>query len=147
MVFFTPPWALIPLIPFALLLPFAGLAGLALVSLFSLLFVSRHMLYGNVEWLPLLGLLAPPPLAMLLYATKPQASAGLTALLLIAQWKAARWRGLLITLAPTIVLGVLSVIIWGLPPVPGPNNPGQHSLFPFSLLFGLPALYLALNEE
>ena len=165
--FFNPPWILLPIAPLAALPPLTGLLLNALVSLFVLLFVSRRlkmtkweffllaicpmhlqsMLYGNVEWLPLMGLLFPAPIAMLFFSTKPQATLGFILLALLRQWKASRWRGLALTLAPTFAVALLSVVLWGMPPVPGPNNPGQRSLFPFSLLLGIPALILALRKD
>jgi hypothetical protein len=167
MLFFNPPWTLVPLLPFALLPPLLGLAANALASIASILWVSRRlhltvwefffvavspmhlqsMLYGNIEWIPLLGLLCPPPLALLFYLTKPHATAGLIILLLVGQWKTSQWHGLLTTILPAAILSVISVLLWGFPPLPGPNNPGQHSLFPFSLLLGIPALYVAIKRE
>jgi len=165
--FFNPPWMLLPIAPLAALPPLTGLLLNALVSLFVLLLVSRHlkmtkweffliaicpmhlqsMLFGNVEWLPLLGLLFPAPIAMVFFTTKPQATLGFILLVLLRQWKTGRWRGLVLTMAPTVILAILSFVLWGLPPVPGLNNPGQRSLFPFSLLLGIPALIFALRNN
>jgi hypothetical protein len=165
--FFNPPWMLLPIAPLAALPPLTGLLLNGIISLLALLFVSRRlklskweffllaicpmhlqsMVFGNVEWLPLLGLLFPAPIALLFFTTKPQSTLGFILLTLLRQWKAGRWRGLALALAPTAVFAIISVVLWGLPPVPGPNNPGQHSLFPFSLLLGIPALILALRNQ
>lgn len=167
MLFFNPIWTLIPLTPMAILPKYFGLLVNALVTVFALLFVARHlkltiweyffvaispmnlqaMLYGNIEWIPLLGVLFPAPLAMVFYATKPQATIGLMLLTLLLEWERLRWKGVLLAVTPTLALIVITVVIWGLPPVPGPANPGQHSLFPYSLLLGIPALILALKNR
>lgn len=163
--FFNPIWTLFPLVPLALFPPLVGQLLNAVVSVVTMLLVSRRlklghwgffwiaispmhvhsMVYGNVEWMPLLGLLFPAPVAMLFFTTKPQAAIGLILLTLLNEWRAARWKGVIVAVAPTIALAVSSVCVWGLPPVPGPGNPGQHSLFPYSLLVGVPALVWALR--
>lgn len=165
--FFNPPWTLIPLIPLAILPPMLGLLANAGVTIAVLLLVSRHlklslwefffmaispmllqsMLYGNTEWMPMLGLLFPPPIAMLFFATKPQAALGWILLFLHRGWKTDRWKGIGFIVAPTIVLTIASLLIWGLPPIPGPENPGQRSLFPFSLLVGIPVLIWVLRKD
>lgn len=165
--FFNPPWTLIPLIPLGIAPWYVGYLANALMSFITLLLVTRRLrisawgffliaispmnlqsiIYGNIEWLPLLGLLAPSPLALLLFAIKPQATIGLILLTIWEEWKKEKYKGVLLAIAPTIILGVLSLVIWGLPPIPGPNNPGQHSLFPFSLLLGVPALYFSIVNQ
>jgi len=165
--FYNPPWILIPLLPLAQLPPIPGLLANALVSTVSLVVITRSLkmgiwetflvlispmhlqslVYGNPEWIPLLGVLMPPPLALVLYMTKPQATFGLVLLLLVNEWKRGRWRALGVTVAPTLILALVSVMLWGLPPVPGPNNPGLRSIFPYSLIVGLPALALALRSS
>lgn len=165
--FFNPIWTLIPLLPIAFLPSLVGLIVNAVISMVALAFITRRlnltiweffwiaispihinsMIFGNIEWLPLMGILFPSPVAMIFYAMKPQATAGLIVLTLAIQWKTARLKGLLCTLAPTFVLMVVSLVLWGLPPIPSANNPGLRSLFPFSLLAGIPALILALQKK
>ena len=165
--FFNPPWMLLPIAPLTALPPMTRLILNAFLSVFALLLVSRRMkmtvweffllavcpmhlqsmIFGNVEWLPLLGLLFPAPVAMVFFTTKPQAALGFILLLLYRQWKTGRWRGLAITMAPTVVLALLSVVLWGVPPVPGMGNPGNRSLFPYSLLLGIPALFFTLRNS
>lgn len=167
MLFFNPVWTLFPLIPMAVLPRMVGHVLNALVSMISLMFVTKRlkikvwdyfliaispmhlhsMLYGNIEWMPLLGLLCPPPLAMVFYSTKPQAASGLILLLLWQQWKENKWKGVAKTVAPTLALVLISLAVFGFPPVPGGENPGQRSLFPFSLLVGIPALVIALRQN
>ena len=165
--FYNPVWALFPLLPFALLSPIKGLLLNALVSTIVLAGVTRRlkmglwgfflvaispmhlqsMLYGNIEWLPLMGVFFPAPIAMIFFVIKPQATIGLILLMLFRQWRENRWGGVAWALLPVVILSGLSVLMWGFPPLPGSNNPGQRSLFPFSLVVGLPALFLALRRD
>ena len=107
----------------------------------------QSIIYGNVEWIPLLGVLFPAPIALIFYTTKPQATIGLILVTLLLEWDRAQWKGVLLAIIPTLVLAVVTTAIYGLPPVPGPNNPGQHSLFPYSLLVGIPVLILAMKKR
>lgn len=167
MLFFNPVWTLLPLIPLALLPLWYGLIANALVSTTALLFVSRYlelgpwgfflvavspmhiqsMIYGNIEWLPLLGLLFPPPIALIFFLTKPQSTVGLIVLLLWRECKARQWQGVVRTMAPALVLAICAVLIYGFPSVPSGQNPGQRSLFPFSLLVGVPVLIYAIRHQ
>lgn len=85
-IYFAAPWALLPLIPFALLPETIGRAVLLLVGLIAFAFTARRLgakplsmtafllsppvlhclLNSNIEWLPLLGAVLPPPRGPLL---------------------------------------------------------------------------------
>ena len=167
MLFFNPVWTLVPLIPLAVLPPITGLLLNASASFTSLLLISRRLrlksidyfwiaicpmhlqscIYGNIEWLPLLGLLFPPPVAMIFFAMKPQATIGLIVLLMLEEWRKGGLKALVLTLLPTFILAALSVLLYGLPPVPNPDNPGLRSLFPYSLIIGIPVFLLALKQR
>jgi hypothetical protein len=102
------PWSLFPLIPFALLPIDVGAVLLGLTALASFVLVglrlSKHrlgvvafvlnpftynaLMFGNVEWLTLLGLVAHPAVGLFLLAIKPQMTAGVIAFILLEQvWK------------------------------------------------------------
>lgn len=167
LLFFNPPWALIAVIPFVTLPLITGLLINAVISVIVLLFVARHlklslwefffiaispmmlqsMIFGNIEWMPMLGLLFPAPLAMLFFVTKPQAALGWIILFLVRGWKIGRWKRVTVILVPTILVTAVSLTLWGLPPIPGTENPGQYSFFPISLLLGIPALIWALKND
>ena len=107
---------LIPIAPLAALPPIVGLLLNALVSLIVLMLVSRRlkltpweffllavspmhlqsMIFGNIEWLPLMGLLFPAPIALLFFSTIPQSTLGFIVLMLFRQWKASRWKGMIL---------------------------------------------------
>ena len=90
--FFNPPWALFPIIPFALL-PFRiGNAIWAAISIYMYGFIARklganwiatigfitlpHTLYTlfqvNIDWIVALGMLLPPQMGVFLICLKPQ---------------------------------------------------------------------------
>lgn len=166
MQYFNPMWTLLPLIPLALLPWLTGLIANGILSIMSMLFISHRLeiglwgffwlaispmhvqsiLYGNIEWLALIGILFPAPIAMFFFSIKPQATIGLIMLVILNQWQTKRWKGVMITMLPVTIAFFLSFIIWGLPPIPV-NNPAQRSYFPLSLLVGLPALIMALKSQ
>lgn len=165
--FFNPPWTVLLLVPVALLPRIPGLIVLALISTVSLLLVARRMgmglwgsvllvtslmhiesmLNGNIEFLPWLGVLFPAPVALLFFAIKPQATAGAIALVLLGEMQDNGWVGLLKALAPTAALTALWLLIWGPPPTKPFSDAINFSLFPYSLIVGLPALFYALARR
>lgn len=139
-IYFAPPWTLVPLIPFALLpiaaaralFFIAGLFGFSWLAwkinpqpaaVLSFLFsapVACCLIQGNVEWLPLLGLLMPPQLGLIFLAMKPQTT---IAVMVYVIWKAYRQHrqngrleglaGALATMLPTICLFLASWALYG----------------------------------
>ena len=107
----------------------------------------QSILFGNIEWLPLLGLILPGPFSLIFFCIKPQATLGFIAILLYKEWEKGKWKAIAKTILPTIFLGSANILIWGLPNLPSSNNPGLRSLFPYSLLIGIPALLLALRNQ
>ncbi len=163
--FYNPPWTLPLLAPFLLFGKYAILV-LAIVSVASLVAVSvrlrlgalgallvvtsamhlQSVRAGNIEWLPWLGIFFPAPIAMLFYLIKPQVTIGVILLLLQDQWMRFGWRGIARTTAPAVVLLLLAILAWGVPSTPTASS-WNLSLFPFSLLIGLPTLVIALRRR
>jgi hypothetical protein len=94
--FYNPPWALVPLLPLALLPESLGRALLFLISFGSMFFIIRRLgarglvgvtaflvslpvafglFNGNIDWLVMLGFLLPPRVGMLFVCLKPQVGA------------------------------------------------------------------------
>lgn len=91
-IFFAPPWALIPLLPFAMLPESIGRAVLFLLALVCYAYtafrlearppalaaflaspvVMHGLLNSNIEWLPLLGFVLPPQIGLVFVTIKPQ---------------------------------------------------------------------------
>lgn len=113
------PWVLFPLIPFALLpnglgeilLMGATLTALVLVSLrlsrhwigvFAFIFnpiTWNALMFGNVEWLCLLGLVCHPVVGLLLLAIKPQMTLCVIAFMLLERKRYAVLLGSAVALA------------------------------------------------
>ncbi len=96
-VFYAAPWSLIPLIPFAALPYEISNVGIFLCGLCAFAYIAYKLnakpvgmilfllsaavvgclLNGNIEWMPLLGLVLPPPVGLIFAATKPQVGIGI----------------------------------------------------------------------
>jgi hypothetical protein len=163
--FVGPPWALLPLLPYAgdVMAGRAALFVLALV-VYALVAVSAdpsgrtdaspvamglflvsppviHSLWNsNLEWLVLLGLLLPPRWGLLLVVIKPQVGAGVAVWWVAEVWREGGWRAVVRTVWPvTAALGV-SLLVFGFWPrhaLHPPGLPWNASLWPWSLPVGL----------
>lgn len=163
---FNPPWVFAPLIPFALLPePLGGILMLMVgifcvgftiyrlggrrLALIAILFsplVLDSLVFGNIEWLTLLGLVVTPWLGLILLALKPQIT--FVAIALIAIQNRNRPR----VFVPLVIVSLASLVLFGLYPlrVLGYSNYAASfnaSLFPLSLLLGLPLAYQALRTK
>jgi hypothetical protein len=155
---FNPPWLFLALHPLSWLPARWGAAALMVLSttivlvyvrspwksLFILTSVPMQAIYilGQIDALPLLGLVVAPTWSLPLLAIKPQ-GIFLTAL---------RRLTVRSILAMLIVLA-LSVLVWGpwwshFQTLGGmPDEPHNASLFPYSLVAGLPLVWLGLKRK
>ena len=135
--FYAAPWSLIPLIPFALL-PFdIGNAGVFLLGLFAFAYVAYKLgagpgsmsifllsasvmgclIYGNIEWMPLLGLVLPAPIGLIFAVIKPQVGIGIVIYWFVhilrtkGGWEVAK------TFTPVTILTLLSFWMYGFWPL------------------------------
>ena len=155
--FANAPWALIPLIPFALLPAWLGWLLLVMVSMAAFAFVAWRlgashiaaiafvlspmavscMYYGQIDWLPLLGVIMPPWLGLFFVAIKPQ-TCGLIALYwLVEAWKAGT---VIRTFAPVTIVTLLSFIPFGLWPMQAARFPQNNGFWPWSLILSIALL-------
>ena len=157
--FVNPPWALLPLLPFAAE-PVAGRAALFVLSLGAYALVAVHLdaspvalgvflvsppvlhtlLNGNVEWLVLLGLLLPPRWGLFLVLVKPQVGAGVALWWVTEAGRDGGWRGIWTTTWPVTLALVVSFLLFGPWPLRAAGHPGQGwnaSLWPWSLPVGV----------
>lgn len=161
----NPPWTYLLLAPIALLPPALGAAvmfvftyviyALALRALGAkplmilayifcplVLFNAQN---GNIDFLPVLGMILPPWLGLFFLAIKPQIGAGLALF-----WIVEAWRSTARLIAPVTVAYFLSFVVFGLYPlrlVHMLEDPFNASIFPFGLLFGVPLLVYALVKR
>jgi hypothetical protein len=131
--FNKPPWAAIPLIPFAILPPRVGCAVLAVVTLASFAFaairlgakpialafillsppVLLDLHHLNLEWMVVLGFVLPPSIGILFVLIKPQIGIVVAIFYLWEGWKKGGLKGLIKVSWPTMIILPLSLIIYG----------------------------------
>jgi hypothetical protein len=131
--FFNPPWALLPVIPFAILPERLGNALWASCTLFGFGYVSRKMgaswwitilflalpeiLYNtiqlNVDWLVALGFILPPQIGLFLIMLKPQVGAFLALFWFIETARLYGIKGVIRVFGPFTAAIILSIIIFG----------------------------------
>lgn len=164
---FNPPWVLLILFPLLMLNDQITPPVVWLVALSSMYLVGRHfrlsglkmffllsspmllysMGYGNIEWLPWLGLLMPTPLALIFLTIKPQATFGVIIVRLLRSWERQGLPGVLLAVLPTAVLILIWWVTWGFPRPPDDSSPGNIAFFPWTLIIGVPLLLMALRRR
>jgi hypothetical protein len=165
--FANAPWTLLPLIPLALLPAQIGTWLLILVSALSFAFVAyrfgashvtmitfvlspfvvRCLWYGQIDWLPLLGVVMPPWLGLFFIAVKPQVCGLVAPYWLVEAWKA---RAVIKTFAPITIVTLLSFIPFGIWPAKmlelSAAYPTQ-SLWPWSIALSVALLIVAWKRK
>lgn len=161
----NPPWGVLLWWPWAWL-PLAwgelvnNLAGVVLVvvlvrrwgghwaAVFAVLLSPPmyHLLYNsNIDWAVLPGLILGGGWSVPLLAIKPQVAA----LAAVVFWQRARWRWQF--WIPTAVVGVGSLLVWGLWPLAIETDPAigvvNESIFPWGVPIGLLAVVLMLRYK
>ncbi len=168
--FQNPPWALIPILPFALLPPTVGRAAFLLVSLagftlfayrmgarplvLGLFLISPPVLHSlinaNIDWLALLGLLLPPQIGLLLVVIKPQIGMAVAVFWLVEAWRTGGFREVVRVFWPLTTLTALSFVIFGLWPLTFRAALGlwwNASFWPASIPVGLALLAAAIRQR
>jgi hypothetical protein len=168
--FFNPPWALLPLIPVALLPARAGLVAMFLVSgaAFLLLFsrlkikpvsialllasspVFACLVNGNIDWLPMLGAFLPAPLGLILAATKPQLGLGLGIYWLVEAWRAGGPRQVVRDFLPVTLLLVSWPLLYEIDPAHFgtlADVSWNWSIFPYGVPVGIFVLWRAVSAR
>jgi hypothetical protein len=170
--YFNAPWALIPLIPIALLPVSWGRGLLAAISMTSFAWVAYKMkaspiamalllisppvlhsvLNGNLEWLVVIGFILPPQIGLFFISIKPQMGIAIGVFWLIQSWCKGGWREAVRVFAPfSIALG-LSIILWGMWPLRFSQELNSAlwwnaSLWPLSIPVGLALLVSGIRKN
>lgn len=158
--FYNPPWALLPLLPFALLPASLGAAFLFVINIFSFFFAAGKMRMnaiafvvfllfsgtlvnawnGNIEGLVALGFILPPQIGMLFVLVKPQFGIGVAAFWVARAWCEGGIGRVVRVVAPVgIALGI-SFVLFGFWPAGVPRLADvswNTSLFPYGVSIGL----------
>lgn len=168
--FFNPPWALLPLIPFALLPENVGRTLLLIGGLTAFAYIGHRlggskwaviamllsppllqgMLNSNIDWLALLGVVLPPPIGLFFVTIKPQVGLGIVVFWLAEAWRSGGWEETLRLFGPVTLAGALSLVVYGWWPFRATEITGawwNASLWPMSLPIGLALLVAALRKR
>jgi hypothetical protein len=163
--FMLAPWSLVLFAPLALLPARLGLAVLTVCGIsaygwtayklgarplaFVALLLSPQiligLLYGNVDWISLLGFVLPPQIGLFCLAVKPQIGAPLIVYWLV---EAIRERRLVRTFAPFAAACLLACLLTGWPLHMGRvQMQYNYSLWPASIPFGAVLLLAAVRRH
>ncbi len=166
----APPWLLIPLIPLAVFPEPVGrisifwltIASYALIahkygakvgSVIALLVsypVVYGLIYGQVDWLAMLGILLTPWLGLGLLMGKPQVGIGVAIFLGYDAWKIGGIRKLIFTFLPLACLAAVCYLIFGSDLVAKSSfvlSPTNASFWPRSLPIGLVILVASFRSR
>ncbi len=168
--FFNAPWALLPLVPLALLPESIGRAVLVVVSLVTFAYTAHRMgarplaslffllsppvlhglLNGNIDWLATLGFILPPQVGLFFIATKPQIGVAVGVYWLAEAWRVKGWREVLRVFGPVTVTMLLSFVLFGPWPLRFERELSlwwNASLWPASIPVGLALLVTAIRKR
>lgn len=155
--FFSPPWVIILLAPFAWLPPGLDMIAIIVVSVAAwilalrklraplivtlLLLMTPQLLFGilsgNIDFLLPLGLLLPPPLGLFFVLAKPQIGAGLAIFWIIESFQRGGWKQALITITPIAAVSLFFCIPFGFWPMQLVDAVGTSwNISPFPYLTG-----------
>ena len=159
--FYNAPYALFPLIPFAML-PYdmgrvllivcsilamgftlykLGAKPLSMMMVLLSPFVIDSLAWGNLEWLTILGLAVHPALGLILLAIKPQMTIGVMLFISVESFiKSGLWNGFK-TVLPLVLVFTISIMWFGLFPLKwfsyGAEAGINLSFMPYSFPIGL----------
>lgn len=168
--FFSPPWVVLLLYPFALLPPGMDMVAIISISIAIWIIVMRRfgarpiwillmfftpqlwwgILYGNIDFLVLIGLLLPAPIGLIFVLVKPQVGIGIAVYWIIESYRRGGYKEFLITVAPISLLTALFCIPYGFWPLEllrVTERPWNISLFPYLIGGGLILLIRAVKKR
>ena len=175
-IFYAAPWSLIPLIPFALLPYDVGNAGIFLLGLFIFAYVAYKLganfksmsifllsasvmgclIYGNIEWMPLIGFILPAPIGLIFAIIKPQVGIGIAIYWFFNILKTKGIWSVVKAFAPVTILTLISFWMYGFWPLRFQQTLELNakssvsyntSLWPQGIFIGIWLLYKAIRNE
>ena len=131
--FYNPPWALLPLLPLAVLPASVGYVVLFVLSILSLAYTAYKLgaqpgamaclllsppaihclLNGNIDLLVCLGFVLPARWGLFFATAKPQVGVGMVVYWLLRSWRVRGWRGVVFNFWPVTVAFVVSMLLFG----------------------------------
>ena len=167
--FFNPPWALLPIISFALLPIRIGSALISATNLCVFVYVLRRLgatkkatlLFltipfvfwtVNLDSLVALGLILPPQIGLFFLLIKPQVGAVVAVYIFFNVWRSRGWRAVLGVFTPIIIITLVSFVLFGLWPLRFLQQTRPEirssiynlSVWPASLFIAIPLLIFAV---
>lgn len=174
-IYYAAPWAVIPLIPLALLPAQTGNVAVFLVGLFAfagiayklnpkpaviLVFllsapVAGCLMWGNIEWMPLLALIFPPPIGLIFAVIKPQVGIGLFIYWFFYLMRTQGWMGTIKAFLPVTLITLFSFWLYGFWPLRFRESLDlslgsvryNTSLWPYGIFIGLWLLYKSIQNQ
>ncbi len=135
--FFAAPWAVIPLIPFAMMPYSIGRWCLFIIGVCTFAYVAYRLgakpltlaffilsypvlsdlANGNIEWLAMLGFVLPPQIGLIFVLIKPQVGIGITIYWLIEAYRQGGIQQVIKTFLPLTIVTLLSFASYGFWPM------------------------------
>jgi hypothetical protein len=167
---FNPPWALVPLLPLALLpdawatsiLIVIGLfafgaaayrlkaSPLVLVAFITCPWVLKAAVVGNLDWMVALGATLSPPIGLFLVLAKPQMGAAVAVFWLVEAYRKGGIKQAALMFAPVTIAFLLSFAVFGNFLGGGTQVVNQYwnaANWPFSIPVGIGLLGFALRKR
>ncbi len=168
--YYNAPWALIPLLPLALLPEAAGRAiclGAGLVAFAYVAYrlgarpvamavfllspsVLHCLLNSNIEWLALLGFVIPPQWGLFFVLVKPQIGIAVAVYWLIETWRKGGFREVARVFGPVVVVTMVTLALFGLWPLRWEKTVNEWwdaSFWPGGIPVGLAFLVAAIHQR
>ncbi|MGD0806317.1 MAG: hypothetical protein ABSA10_02380 [Anaerolineales bacterium] len=166
----APPWVLIPIIPLAVLPEQIGRVAIFWITISSFAFLAKKnganifciialiisypvvygLIYGQIDWLAMFGILLPPWLGLIFLMAKPQIGIGVALFLGYEAWAGGGIKKLVSIFLPLACLVIVSYIVFGSDLFTKSNlvfSPTNTSLWPRSIPIGLVILVAAVRHK
>jgi hypothetical protein len=167
--FFNPPWALLPIVPFAVLPGRLGAAGVSVLGMFAFIFIAIRLkaspvqtvaimlsapvmacLYDvNIDWMVALGLIMPAQFGLFFVLVKPQAGLGIAVFWLFQALYRGGIKEAIRTFAPVTAAFLISFLLYGFYPAHAVHVAWKWnlSLWPYAIPVGLILLFTAVRSR
>jgi hypothetical protein len=167
----SPPWALLPMLPFAILPQALGRAGwfvlslimfawaiyrlgakpIALAAFIGSPLVMHSLLNANIDWMVIFGFTLPPQIGLFFISVKPQMGSVVALFWLAEAWRKGRAREVARVFAPFTIVLLLSFVVFGFYPLEWVTVEVDQwwnaSLWPMSIPIGLTLAVAALYRR
>lgn len=170
--FFAPPWAVLPLVPLAILPETIGrglffvlsigmvayvcyrLGGgpIAMMALLLSLPIFNSIYAGNIDPMVMMGVVLPPEIGIVFLSMKPQSTLGIILFLVVEGWRQGGIKRVAQISWPTALVTVLSFVLYGpwilkAQDIYTPAGIYNISVWPQGLVIGAVIMVIALRQR